>query len=88
MTPETRAWLTLLALSAASTLLAVAGPGFSGWAVSFASAALLLLAWVKARVILAHYLGLSAAPHILRGFSAVLAIYCIGLLVLTLAAHG
>lgn len=82
--PETRAWLTLLALSASTAALAVAQPRLAAWAVPAASAALLLLAWVKARVILKHYLGLSAAPAWLRGFTVVLAIYCAVLLGLAL----
>lgn len=86
MPPETRAWLGLLALSAGSTALAVAGPGLTGWAIPLATTALLGLAWAKARVILASYLGLSAAPAWLRGFSLVLGLYVLTLLVLALSA--
>ena len=86
--PETRAWLTLLALTVASTALAVAGPSLSGWTLSACAAALLALAWAKTRVILAQYLGLSAAPAWLRGFTFVLGTYCLVLLVLTLATRG
>jgi len=71
---ETRAWIALLALSAITTTLAVVQP------------ALTVLAWLKARVILARYLGLAAAPDWLRGFNLVLALYAILLLALTLAA--
>jgi hypothetical protein len=86
MSPETRAWLGLLALSAGSTALAVASPGLSGGAIPIATTALLGLAWVKARVILASYLGLSAAPAWLRGFSLVLGLHVMALLVLALSA--
>lgn len=69
----TRAWLWLLALSAASTLLA-ASVEAGAWFVI----AVLALAGAKARLILSSYLGLAAAPAIRTGFDLVLA----GLLVL------
>lgn len=86
MTHPTRAWLMLLALSAASTALALAHPSLVGRAVPLASAALLVLAWAKARIILSDYLGLAAAPVWRRGFGLVLGIYALLLLGLTLAA--
>ncbi|MDP3959575.1 MAG: cytochrome C oxidase subunit IV family protein [Pseudorhodobacter sp.] len=87
MTPETRAWLILLALSATSTALAVAGPSLNGWAIPTAAVALLTLAWAKVRVILTDYLGLRAAPVWLRGFSLVIGLYTALLLVLVLAGR-
>ena len=86
MTPETRAWGLLLALSAASTALAALHPLPPGASVHIANAALLLLALIKARVILARYLDLAAAPGWLRGFSAVLAGYMAVMLALALVA--
>jgi hypothetical protein len=65
----TRTWLILLALSAASTLLAVSGIGGAGLAV-----AVLALAGTKARLILSGYLGLSHAPAIQTGFDLSLAL--------------
>ncbi|MGO4908060.1 hypothetical protein ACEN2J_06955 [Pseudorhodobacter sp. W20_MBD10_FR17] len=41
---------------------------------------ILLLAWAKARIIAARYLGLAQAPTYLRGFSLVLALFMAGLL--------
>lgn len=64
----TRAWAILVALSAASTAIAV-----SGQAGTPATLAILVLAWAKARVILRHYLGLADAPGWSAGFSAALA---------------
>lgn len=77
----TRAWFALLALSALSTLLAISG--LSGGVLA---AGVLLLAFVKAQVILWHYLELVHAPFWRRGFSMVLAIYM--LILLGLAAAG
>lgn len=75
-----RAWLLLIALSAGSTALALAVPGLTGPALAVAGAAILTLAWLKARVILSDYLGLRAAPFWRRGFGMVLGFYMIGLL--------
>ncbi|MDM7256213.1 MAG: cytochrome C oxidase subunit IV family protein [Paracoccus sp. (in: a-proteobacteria)] len=88
MTRYVTAWLWLLALAAASTALALAtdaGALAEGTAKS-ASAAILTLAWLKARVILSDYLGLRAAPRIRRGFDLVLALFMALLLALYLAA--
>ena len=90
MTPEdplSRAWLTLLAIGAGSTLIAAAlSQGvLDGPAEPAAGAAILALSWAKARVILARYLGLAGAPFWRRGFEIVLGLYCAGLLVLYLA---
>lgn len=82
------AWLWLLALAAASTALALATDAgvISGLWTKVASAAILTLSWLKARVILADYLGLNAAPAIRRGFDLVLALFMALLLALYLAA--
>ncbi|MDF1618919.1 nitric oxide reductase F protein [Pseudothioclava nitratireducens] len=80
--PLISAWLWLLALSGASTLLAAAvSQGWlTGLGVTLGGAAILALAWAKARVILARYLGLAEAPFWHRGFSITLAIYALLLL--------
>lgn len=77
----TRAWLALLILSALSTLLAISG--LSG---AVLAAGVLGLAFVKAQVILGHYLELVHAPFWRRGFSWVLALFMLGLF--GLAAAG
>ncbi|PYG33344.1 cytochrome C oxidase subunit IV family protein [Pelagimonas varians] len=77
----TNAWLTLIALSIGSTILA-----HFGAAGIFASLAILTLAWIKAQVILRVYLGLQNAPSWGRGFGMVLAIYMIGIMGLAVAA--
>ncbi|MGB3315499.1 MAG: cytochrome C oxidase subunit IV family protein [Albidovulum sp.] len=84
----TRAWALLLALSAASTGLAVAVTGghLTGAALSATGAAILILAWVKARLILNAYLRLNEAPAFQRGFGLTLALYAGLLLVLYLVA--
>lgn len=83
--PLIRAWAFLIAFSAGSTAFALAVPGLAGTALAVAGAAILTLAWLKARVILSDYLGLRAAPFWRRGFGMVMGIYMIGLLVLYLA---
>jgi Prokaryotic Cytochrome C oxidase subunit IV len=63
MTPATKAWAILIALSAASTALAASGLGGASLALP-----ILALAGLKAHVILKDYLQLSTAPGWLRGF--------------------
>lgn len=76
MTPL-RAWLLLIALSAATTAVSLGGgPGLI----------ILGIAWVKARLILGTYLGLDGVPAIRRGFDLVLALMVAGMGVLYLAA--
>lgn len=78
-----RAWLWLLALSLGSTAITL-----WHWPPQMtvpAGTAILVLAWVKARVILARYLGLAAAPFWRRGFELSLALFCLLLLALYLA---
>jgi hypothetical protein len=78
----TRAWIWLVALSLGSTAIAatVSAGQVSGLGVTLAGSAILALAWAKARIILARYLGLAQAPFWHRGFSVVLGLYCIILL--------
>lgn len=74
------AWLWLIALSVGSTLLARLVPGLAGPALRVAGAAILMLAWAKARIILSDYLGLRAAPFWRRGFGFVLGVYMVVLM--------
>lgn len=76
----TRAWLALLLFSAVSTAVALALPTLGPDWVRIAGILILVLAWLKARVILGRYLHLDRAPQIGRGFGLVLA------LVMSLAA--
>jgi len=83
----TAAWLFLLALSAGSTGLsvAVARGALDGTAARLVGAAILALAWAKARTILDAYLRLAEAPALRRGFALTLALYALVLLGLYLA---
>ncbi|ADZ69017.1 hypothetical protein [Polymorphum gilvum] len=85
--PLLRAWLGLIGLSLASTVLAlgVGHQAFVGLAATATGAAILALAWLKARIILAAYLGLATAPFLRRGFDLVLGLYALLLLALYLA---
>jgi len=87
MAHVTKAWLLLLALSGASTVLSVAVSrgAISGGAVTLGGAAILTLAWAKARTILNAYLRLDEAPVFRRGFGLTLALYALLLLGLYLA---
>ncbi|MDZ7711339.1 MAG: nitric oxide reductase F protein [Roseovarius sp.] len=81
--PLLRAWAALIGLSLGSTLLAlgVLPPGLT----VLSGVLILALAWLKARVILARYLGLADAPFWRRGFEMSLAGFCLLLLGLYLA---
>lgn len=81
MTHLTKNWLILIALSAAST--AIAASGATGAALTLA---VLVLAGLKARVILSAYLGLSAAPGWQRGFDLGLGLLLTLMAALALAA--
>lgn len=76
MSRATKAWALLLALSAASTTLAASG--LTGAALTLP---ILMLAGLKAHLILRDYLGLAVAPVWLRGFD-------LGLTFLILAFSG
>ncbi len=80
--PLSRAWLALIALSAGST--AVAALVAMDLHRAAAGAAILLLAWLKSRVILSRYLGLAQAPGWRRGFNLVQGLFCLLLLTLFL----
>ncbi|MRX50472.1 hypothetical protein GI374_08465 [Paracoccus sp. S-4012] len=70
--PLTRAWIWLLVLSAASTAIAIFLPGLAPDALRLTGVAILILAWMKARVILGTYLGLADYPAVGRGFGLAL----------------
>lgn len=76
-----RAWIALLALSAATTLLVRL---FEGGLPLAAGGAMILLSLVKADVILTRYLELAAVPAWRAGFRAVLSL--LGLLLFALYA--
>lgn len=80
--PLLRAWLALIGLSLGSTLIALWH--WPGALAALAGALILTLAWLKARIILARYLGLAAAPFWRRGFDIALAAFCLLLLALYL----
>jgi hypothetical protein len=86
MAQVTRAWILLLALSGASTALSVAvmRGALTGTAITLGGAAILALAWAKARTILNAYLRLGEAPAFRRGFGLTLALYALLLLALYL----
>jgi len=85
----TRAWIALLTLSAASTLVSVAMShgSFSRHMALVGGITILVFGWIKARIILSRYLGLSRAPNWLRGFDMVLGFYSLLLLCLYLFAQ-
>ncbi len=76
----TRAWVLLVALSLASTLIALSGSGGA-----LAGLAILALAWGKATVILNRYLRLAQAPDVARGAALVLGLFMAGVMGLALA---
>ncbi|TQV78540.1 cytochrome C oxidase subunit IV family protein [Denitrobaculum tricleocarpae] len=77
-------WVWLLTLSLTTTAIAYfVTRGITG---PIAGAAILFLAYMKARLILARYLGLAEAPSWYRGLNLLIAIYMVLLLALYLAA--
>lgn len=79
-----RAWLMLMALSGGSAVVAeLVGSGLDR---RLAGAMIILLALLKARIILSRYLGLSQAPTWRRGFNLSLSLFCLMLLGLYLAS--
>ena len=82
--PLLRAWIALIAFSLGST--AVSLWSWPAHLTAVAGALVLTLGWLKARVILARYLGLVAAPFWRRGFEISLALFCVLLLGLYLLA--
>lgn len=77
-----RSWIWLLVWSLASTAIAVAIT--QDLAGASAGAAILLLAYLKARLILARYLGLAEAPSWFSGFKLAIGGYMLLLLLLYL----
>lgn len=77
-----RAWLLLVAASAATTALA-----FAHARGAWVAVALVALALAKSRAILSVYLRLAEVPPIRRGFMAVLALWAGVALALALAAQ-
>lgn len=73
-----RAWFGLMVLSGGSAIAAeMAGAGLDR---RLASVIVVVLALIKTRLILAHYLGLSGAPTWRRGFNLSLTLFCLLLL--------
>ena len=81
MSPVTKAWAILVALSTVSTLLAALGAAGAALALP-----VLVLSGLKAHVILAAYLRLSTAPDWLRGFDLGLALLILAFAGLALVA--
>lgn len=73
--PLSRAWITLITLSGLAATVSFAVD--SGLDRRIAGAVILLLALMKARVILSRYLGLSEAPSWRRGFNMTLTLFCL-----------
>lgn len=73
--PLLRAWLLLLLLGAGSTLFAVLD--LRGVAPAAVGGLILMLSWLKARIILSRYLGLWRAPTWRAGFDWVLGFFCL-----------
>ena len=71
-------WAMLIGFSTVSTFVSIL-PVPSQWHAA-SGAIVLLLAWLKARVILSRYLGLCAAPFWARGFGLALGVFCTVLL--------
>ena len=67
-----RALAALIGLGLATAILAAANDALGGWHRAAAVAALIVLAGLKAEIILARYLALAAAPAWRRGFRAAL----------------
>ena len=82
--PLIRAWGWLIGLSLGSTVMAQLP--LPPHLAAVTGAAILVLAWAKARIILTRYLGLHAAPFWCRGFELALGFFCCLLLGLYLMA--
>lgn len=68
-----RAWGALIVLSLGSTVLSmIVLPDL--W-VAVAGVSILVLAWIKARIVLARYMGLARAPAWQRGFDICLGLF-------------
>ena len=71
-----KAWVALVALSVCTALLSAAHASQSGHRIMIA-AGLLTLAGIKARVILADYLGLRTSPFWSRAFGFTLGLFLV-----------
>lgn len=78
-----RSWIWLLLLCLTSTAVALSVT--AGIAGPLAGAVILFLAYMKARLILARYLGLAEAPTWYRGFKLAIGGYMLLLLALYLS---
>ena len=79
-----KAWAILLALSFATTAMTL----YDGSSPSVIAAALLALAGLKARTILARYLELQRSPFWMNAFDLVIGIFLLIAFALYLAAEG
>ena len=77
------AWGKLMVLTLGSTLLSL--PDIWEFTPVVAGIGVLVLAWLKARIVLSRYLGLASAPSWQRGFEISLALFCLLLLGLYLS---
>ncbi|WP_111428997.1 cytochrome C oxidase subunit IV family protein [Rhodobacteraceae bacterium DSL-40] len=75
----TRAWLTLLALGLVTTALAAAPVGAMSPAAALVSALILIVAWIKMRLILRNYLELRHSQTWSRVFGWILGIFALAL---------
>lgn len=81
----TRAWLKLIALSAASTVIAATVERRGNASATIVVVAILALAGWKARIILRDYLELAGAPQWMRGFTVALTVFLLAGIALRLA---
>jgi nitric oxide reductase NorF protein len=80
-----RAWGWLLAMSAATTILTLASGSMPRGAFA---GAVLLLAGLKARLILTQYLGLSVSRFWRGSFALAIGLFLLAAFALTLAGNG
>ena len=80
--PLLRSWCLLLGFSLASTAAAISVD--AGLLGPLAGTVILVLAYLKARLILANYLGLAGAPFWRRGFNLAIGLYMMLLMALYL----
>lgn len=78
-----RAWMALIVASIVSTGLALL-PVPAGWSAAI-GIAILVVAWIKARIVLARYMGLETVPAWQHGFDLCLGAFTLLLISLFLA---
>ncbi|WP_158644556.1 cytochrome C oxidase subunit IV family protein [Paracoccus jeotgali] len=81
-----RAWISLIALSLLATAVALSQHLLPGSVQSVAGVVVLVLALIKARIILSDYLELAEAPDVLRSFTVGLSMFLIAASVLYVLA--